>query len=390
MNPFYHEYDEDKEYFELLERKTTRGVLKSAHIADLHFTVKNIEPKTHYEILKEQFINKIADIPLDIVSIDGDIFEKKYMSNTDSIMYASLFIADLIRVCKEKNITLIIIKGTDGHEADQLRLFYHYLNDSDIDIRIVETIRFEYVKGARILCIPELYGVEEEIYAEYLFNSGWYDMCFMHGTFEGAVRNNNVGQGRLFKMDDFMYCMGPIISGHVHTGGCFQRHFYYTGSPLRYEHGEENTKGFLIVLYDMDTRKYLIHLEEIVSFKYKTLSIDDILQCDPDQIIKYINDLKEKENIDFLRIDINTEVDKGVLDILRNFYRNDNNISFKVDTRKRIEREQALKDEQIAEQYSYILDPTMTEYMKLARYINDNMGYIYISADEIIDILREK
>ena len=100
-----------------------------------------------------------------------------------------------------------------------------------------------------------------------MFNSGWYDMCFMHGTIEGAVYGNNTKEGRLFKINDFRYCLGPIISGHVHTGGCFNQCFYYTGSALRYRHGEENPKGFLLVLYNMDTRKYYVHLEEIVSFR---------------------------------------------------------------------------------------------------------------------------
>lgn len=389
MRPVYHEYDEDKEYFQLLERKTQRGILKAAHIADLHFTVKNIPAKTHYEILKEQFIDKIREVPLDIISIDGDIFERKFMSNTDAVMYASLFVSDLVLLCKEKNITLILIKGTDGHEADQLRLFYHYLQDPNIDIRIVETIRFEYVKGARILCIPELYGVSEDIYEDYLFNSGWYDMCFMHGTIEGAVYNNNVGQARLFKMDDFRYCMGPIISGHVHTGGCFHRDFYYTGTPLRYKHDEENQKGFLIVLYNMDNRQYHVHLEEIKSFKYRSISVDDLIQGNPDTVIKYLNDLKEKENIDFLRIEIDSEAPKGNIDVLRTYYRNDSNISFKVDTRKKIEKEKALKDEELSERYSYILDKGMTEYDKLAKYINDDIGYIYVSSQDIIELLKE-
>lgn len=390
MIPMYHAYDEDTEYFELLQRETKRGILKQAHIADLHFTVKNIPPKVHYEILKEQFINKLIDLPLDLISVDGDIFDRKFMSNTDSVMYASMFIGDLVQLCKEKKITLFLIKGTDGHEADQLKLFYHYLKDPDIDIRIIETIRFEYVKGARILCIPELYGVPEEVYQEYLFNSGWYDMCFMHGTIEGAVYRNNVGQSRLFTMHDFQYCLGPIISGHVHTGGCFSRDFYYTGSALRYTHNEENPKGFLLVLYDMDKRNYLVHLEEIVSFKYRSVSIDNILQNDPKNIISYIENLKEKEGIDFLRIEIRNDIDKSNLDIIRSYFRGMNDISFLVDTKKSIEKQKALENEKLIEKYDFILDNSLSDYDKLAQFINSELGYIYISGKDIIDLLKEE
>lgn len=390
MIPMYHEYPEDQQYMEVLQRKTERGILKQAHIADIHFTVKNIPPKTHYELLKEQFIDKLYPLPLDVVSVDGDLFERKFMSNTDSIMYASMFVADLVRLCKDKNITLILIKGTDGHEADQLKLFYHYLKDPDIDIRIVETIKFEYVKGARILCIPELYGLPEEIYEEYLFNSGWYDMCFMHGTIEGAVYNNNVGNGRLFRMTDFINCMGPIISGHVHPGGCYHQHFYYTGSALRYKHEEENPKGFLIVLYDMDRRNYYVHLEEIVSFKYRSIDIDTILQSNPEDIISYIDELKAKENIDFLRIEIRKDIEKSKLDIIRSYYRNNPEVTFLVDAKKDIEKKKILENQQLEEKYPYILDDKLSDYDKLAHFINDNMGYIYISGNDIKELIMEE
>ena len=64
-------------------------------------------------------------------------------------------------------------------------------NDFDakmrLDLRIVENIRFEYIKGMKILCIPELYGLDEDIYRQFLFFSGLYDMCFMHGTIKGAI-----------------------------------------------------------------------------------------------------------------------------------------------------------------------------------------------------------
>ena len=45
---------------------------------------------------------------------------------------------------------------------------YHYIDDSSIDIRIVEQPKFEYIKGAKILCIPENYNLDESIYSELL------------------------------------------------------------------------------------------------------------------------------------------------------------------------------------------------------------------------------
>ena len=69
----------------------TRGLLNQVHIADLHFGA--FDPKTQYEILREQFLIPISSInKIDIISIDGDIFDHKVMSNSDAAMYASIFI----------------------------------------------------------------------------------------------------------------------------------------------------------------------------------------------------------------------------------------------------------------------------------------------------------
>ena len=67
----------------------SRGTLIEIHTADLHFGVMN--PKTQYDILCEQLLNKVADIPFDIFSINGDIFDHKFMSNSDVVMYATMF-----------------------------------------------------------------------------------------------------------------------------------------------------------------------------------------------------------------------------------------------------------------------------------------------------------
>ena len=137
-----------------------------AHIADIHFGATN--PRYQYQILREQFIDQIRQLPyLDIISIDGDIFHHKFMANSDAIMFACNFIQDLIEVCQQKNATLLIIAGTALHDADQLKLFYHYIGNG-VDIRIIEQMRFEYVKGKKILIIPELYGKGKQFYDSFL------------------------------------------------------------------------------------------------------------------------------------------------------------------------------------------------------------------------------
>ena len=126
------------------------------HISDLHFGA--VDPYKQFCILKEQFLDKISLINFDILSIDGDIFDKKFMANSSAIYYAMEFVRICVEICASKQATMIIIGGTESHDAGQLQLFKMYEENENIDFRIIEHICFQYAKGLKILCIPEEYG----------------------------------------------------------------------------------------------------------------------------------------------------------------------------------------------------------------------------------------
>ena len=374
----------------LFPKYEVKGTLVSIHISDIHFGA--IDPKTEFYILKEQYIDRISILDnIDLICIDGDLFDHKYMANSDVVYYASEFIRLLVELCKTKGITLILLHGTYSHDSNQLKLFYHYLQDPYIDIRIVETIKFEVVKGVRVLCIPELYNIDESIYQQYLFYSGIYELCIIHGTIEGSVYGNNVGQSRLFTIEDFINCSGPIIGGHIHTGGCFNSHFYYCGSPIRYKFGEEEPKGYLIVLQDLETRKYFVHKEIIESFRYDTIYLDDILSNDPKNVINYINNLKQEQNIDNLRIIFNTEIPNDMILVLNNYYRSISNIKlqFEKDMKNKV-LQKNMKEMNDLGDLSFVLDKSLSEYEILTKYINFNKGYEYITVDKLKELLEEE
>lgn len=377
-----------------LEYTTKRGISMQAHISDLHFG--KIDPKVEFNILKEQFIDRIKDLPLDCISIDGDFFDRLFMSNTDTTLYANLFFKELYNVCKNNakrgiHTVLILILGTKNHDADQLRLFYPYLEDKEVDLRIVETIQFQYINGCRVLCIPELYNVTDDEYSKVLYESGAYDMVFMHGSIEGAIYDNKMGESKIFSPSDFSCCMGPVVAGHVHTGPAVHGFCYYNGSPIRWNFGEEETKGFQLVLYDMDTRYYYIHKEPVHSFRYDTISIDDIIMTDPQKVISYINDLREKEGIDYIRLKCVSNYDtQDALNIIKEYYRTDKTVKFKFD--KEMSPDEKSFDQQTTamyDKYSYLFDKSMSTYEIFARFINDNQSDIIVTADDIIDALKE-
>lgn len=364
-----------------------RGILNEVHIADLHFGAFN--PKTQYEILEEQCFSQIEQIPkIDIISIDGDIFDHKVMSNSDTALYASLAVDRLVNICKQKGSTLLILHGTYSHDYDQLKLFYHYMSDNTVDVRIVTTLKFEYIKGAKILCIPELYGVDESVYHKFFFESGWYDAAFVHGTFKGAVYGDNVGAGRLLTPEDFIYCKGVAIAGHVHKSGCFNGFFYYCGCPYRWKFGEEEEKGYLLLSHDLDTQIHYVQFEPIKSFRYDTIYLDELVSEDPKKITEYINQLKIEKGIDFIKVRFRVPIPGYNKTIINNYYRNNSSTTIEfLDTK---EVEEMKQQEQIkSTEYSYLTDNKLSDFEKFVRYVNDNEGYEFITVQKLEELLRE-
>ena len=368
------------------------SIHKIVTISDIHFGAT--DPVYMYNILQDQFITRISILDFDILAICGDLFDSKFMSNNPIISYAITFIDNLVKLCRLKNATLVLLEGTQSHDSGQLKLFYHYLNDPTIDIRIVEQMKFEIIKNMRILCIPEKYGISEDTYIQYLFNSGQYDLCFMHGTFKGSFKGSeiatlNSNKAPVFSINSFKNCLGPILMGHYHIAGCYEQYAYYNGSALRYHFGEEQEKGFLITVYNQFTRYHYTELIPIESKKYVTISINDIMNNDPKSIIDYILKLKETNNIDYIRIQFNN-INENI-GLVKAYFRNNQNIVFQELDRKLKELEKI--DKNILEQnqqYSYIIDNNIDDYTKFVTYVNNREGKDFITVDELINLLESK
>lgn len=371
--------------------KYNRGHLVEIHIADIHFGV--IDPRTQYNILMEQFLNKIKNIHFDILSINGDLFDHKFQANSDSVLYAELFISECVNLCRYNNASIILLHGTSSHDSNQLKLFYHYLSDPTIDIRIVENTRFEVIKGKRFLCIPEEYNKGRKYYENFLYKSGFYDGVVMHGTLKGSIYGANEvdlasKKNPTFDLNSFCNCIGPIISGHVHVPGCFEGHMYYSGSPIRWKFGEEQEKGFIILLHDLDTRQYRLHFEEVKSFRYDTVNLDHLLS-DPQKAISYVTTLKNM-GIDFIRLEFSIDRE-DCLNIIKHYFQKDPNIKFLETYKQEKEKEQmqqALNSKYSG--YDYILDDNLSPEEKLTKYINQEMGCMFITVDELKKIIYDE
>ena len=365
------------------------SILKQIHIADIHFGA--IDPKLQFDILVDQVLNKLERLDFDVFFINGDLFHHKFMTNSDVVMYASMFIENVVNLCNYKHAELVILHGTASHDANQLKIFYHYMG-GQVPIYIVEHTSFIEVKGCKILCIPEEYNMGREYYENFLYKSGTYDMAVMHGTLVESIYGKNVedldsNREPVFDINSFKFCNGPIICGHVHTPKCYDYHMYYCGSPIRWQFGEEETKGFIICLFDTVTHKYYVHLEEVTSFRYDTITLDSLVSYDPKSIISYINNLQATKGIDYLKVKFIENFDG--LPIVKQYYKNKMNVV--IDSSNVAFQEIAQQNQQNFqefEEYKYVLDKNLSPLDIFVRYINQQKQDTYISVDELRKILE--
>lgn len=364
-----------------------RGQLYGIHIADIHFGAST--PSEQYSILKNQFIDFIDVLPrIDVISVDGDLFDKKMMANSEGIYYASLLVSDIVNVAMKHNSTVVLLSGTFTHDADQLKLFEHYLYDTNVDFRIITTICFETIKNARVLCIPELYNVSEKTYDEYLHHSGYYDEVFMHGTFKGAVYGDNSGAAKLFNPHDFDMLLGFAIMGHVHKAQCLNGYYYYCGNPYTWKFGEEYDKGFMITVHDLDLMQHYVHFQKILCPKYITLEINDIVK-DPAYIIKYIDKLQKEKDIDYLKIKFTTPINESDKLIISSHYRNIPTTFVEFLSIIEEHKIEQMRENNIPVQYDFLIDDSIPAIEKFVKFVNIQEGSDFITVDRLKKILSQ-
>lgn len=373
-------------YFEPIN---SNSYLVEVHIADLHFGA--VDPLQEFTILKEQFLDRIALINFDILSIDGDIFDKKLLANSQAIYYAMEFVRMCAALCIVKQATLVLISGTESHDAGQLQLFYAYKEDQNLDIRIIEHAKFEYIKGLKVLCLPEEYGKGQEYYSKFLDDI--YDTVFMHGAIVGGIygaskEDLNSSKYPVFSLESFGGCRGPIIAGHVHKAMCLNSYMYYCSNPIRYRFGEEEEKGFCIICHDRTSMMHTFDFIPIKSFRYDTIHISSLPSMKAEDATVYFDNLLTN-GIDNIRIDFTGVVDPVLQKTIEQYYSNNANVSIKRYVDK--ETPQVNTTEEIEKKYAdldFLLDPNLDGYTKFVNFINYNMGSQYITVEKLKDVLN--
>lgn len=344
--------------------KTLKGVV----ISDIHFGIKDSERL--YEELQD-FLNYLENHEFDILHINGDYFDKKISLNDLAAKYAITFFDKLVNLCIEKRAKLRVIQGTKSHDLDQLEIFYHYLSNPNLDLKIYSTVDEEYIEGLHYLYVPEEYISDyKKYYEKWLENKP--DIMMGHGTWDFVAFDNQIIESEnhnksapVFMYDDWKDIGAFAVFGHIHTRQNYKNKIYYPGSYTRWVFGETKPKGFLIYEIDPETKKYQVQfIENKKAPIYKDISFQgiDIENLDVKHIIKLIEDVQSDDSISKVRVNLDG-LDETKQLIIKKALSNNSNIKFKVSADKNFTNETNYKE------FSFIEDDSISLAKKIQMYI---------------------
>nr|DAM83979.1 MAG TPA: exonuclease subunit SbcD recombination 11-like protein [Caudoviricetes sp.] len=385
-------------------------------ISDIHVGAMDLE--TLYNEYTELFINRIKkDTKLDFVIVCGDFFDHKFYLNDNAAKMSYKMLKDLIEVCKDKDIPLRFVYGTESHECNQ----YDIMNVMKIydNVKVVKFVSDEeLLPNLNILYLPEEHVNNiDDYYDKYLSNYDKYDYVFGHGVIREvmtdlSVHIDNKSDDKRKKTKVFTtkeldnVCKGEVYFGHYHINIETDDKFFSIGSFSRWRYGEEERKGFYIVEYNTDKEKYSHeYIENTLAKDYKTIRIgyNNEVFTNEDKLKESIdgfNNMIKREAYDNIRvvfnIPSNIEHPESTINYIKETLKKSDNIKVEIvngyiDEKRKIQKEKVNETNQL---YSFIFDKNLPLEDKTSKFISitynkeissiDIKKYLYQPLNEII------
>lgn len=224
-------------------------------ISDVHLNHPRTPTSFIVNNLNTFFNNYENESPLskvDMIFIDGDLFDQLIDVSNDDLFIIMGFINMLIWFCERNNIKLRVLEGTPLHDRRQSRMFeiLTQVSRRSVDVRWVSTLEIEYIKDfdINILYVPDEFKPtcgETLILVKELLNSKGLDkvdIAHMHGSF-GYQREGIPGVHDTHDEKEYTKLVRYAINiGHEHV---YSKRGIITaqGSFDRLTHGDETKKG---------------------------------------------------------------------------------------------------------------------------------------------------
>lgn len=352
-------------------------------MADIHIgSIKDIN--YIYNITTDILEKELCFKKTDAVVILGDYFDRLFKVNEEYTSLAINIMSYLVRLCQKSNTKIRLIYGTESHEMGQYKLFNYHLNESGVDLKIIDTVmKEELLSGINVLYLPEEYVESKEShYKEYLYSNNSYDYIFGHGIivegmpmmqFDTGAKSNEKKVPH-FKSGELLSICKLCVFGHYHV-----HNEYYLGSLFRDSFGEEEPKGYGII---EDYKLTFIENPHAYIYKTYTFEEDSEIYKNSDNIIKEIKKVKY-ENEKIFKGEINgrirlifktpKDLDPSFRENLRSLLFNDKYISPLIKESSLDLAEEV--QEVIDQEYDFILDNSLIVTDKIHQFINKFYGY---------------
>lgn len=235
--------------------KPPKPKFKGISISDIHLGDKRFDHITIRNILSKLLLEKLKDI--DVLFVDGDIFDG--IINVNDLMFLDIhgFIVDLLREAARHNVIIRFLRGTFSHDRNQISWIMKLYRELGFknDVKYYDSIDVEYIQrlGITVGYMPDNlpYGNSDQaisILKEKMLKLNkkqTLDYVLFHGSFEHIIRGGVENAPKvLFKASQFSFVKKCVFAGHIHTPSIY-KNVYYNGSPNRMAHNEEEDKGYL-------------------------------------------------------------------------------------------------------------------------------------------------
>lgn len=224
--------------------------LTIAVTGDIHLGHHKTPTALIINTLSKAFLTESAK-SLDIIVLNGDVFDQSLKLDSDLRTPIVLFIMRLLVFCKKHDIVLRVVEGTPSHDNRQSGLFIELNETIGADCKYIDTLSIEHIErfNTNMLYVPDEWRAtseqtKEEI-KELLTAKGLdkVHFSFLHGYFQYQLPEcaEDEAHDPEFFHDITEY---EIFINHVHVFSQRGR-IYAPGSIERLAHGEEGDKGHI-------------------------------------------------------------------------------------------------------------------------------------------------
>lgn len=243
---------------------------------------------------------------LSAIFINGDLFDRLLVSNSDEYQLIVSWMTELMGFCKGNNIKLRLLEGTPLHDSAQGKIFKSITDKvGDLDFKYISEIHIEHFDeyNLDVLYVPDINKkVATERFKdikELMKYKGLtkVDLTMLHGQFHYQIPTLDTSS---HNEDDFLSITNYYINtNHYHTSTVYER-ILASGSFDRLKHNEEEAKGLMHINIYSKTDFNFKFIKNDNARVFKTLTLpDEITTNDLEELYNTLDKLPETS---FIRI----------------------------------------------------------------------------------------